>query len=501
MKKLFKKILIANRGEIALRIIRACREMDIKAVAVYSEADREALHVRSADEAYCIGPSPSRESYLVIDHLIQTAKKNQCEAIHPGYGFLAENADFAQACQDAGLVFIGPDPEAMRSMGDKITARKKVAKAGVPTIPGVNKGLNTFASMQKTANTLGYPVLIKAALGGGGKGMRVCREEESLKAGFELCRKEAQSAFGNPKLYLEKYLEKPRHIEFQILADHAGNTIHLGERECSIQRRHQKLIEEAPSVAMDDDLRMRMGEAAVAAARAVGYRNAGTIEFLLDSDKNFYFLEMNTRLQVEHPVTEMVTGIDLVHEQLRIAAGKKLALKQSDIRRTGHAIECRIYAEDPENNFLPSVGKIQRLREPAGPGVRVDSGVYQGYEVPVFYDPLIAKLLTWAPDRKFAIQRMRRALLEYSITGVRTTIPYLSKVMEDTRFQSGEFDTHFIQETPSTAVKKHKDEIKLAGIIGALVYHTEGQNRSVQTAQGDLSLNPWKWAGRREGVK
>lgn len=501
MKKLFNKVLIANRGEIALRIIRACHELDIKAVAVFSEADREALHVRCADEAYCIGPPPSQESYLVIDRIIETAKKTKCQAIHPGYGFLAENGDFAQACEDAGIQFIGPSPEAMRAMGDKITARKKVSKANVPTIPGVNRGLGSFESMRETAESIGYPVLIKAALGGGGKGMRVCRDEAALNAGFDLCRKEALSAFGNPKLYLEKYLEKPRHIEFQIMADHYGNTIHLGERECSIQRRHQKLIEEAPSVALDENLRARMGEAAVAAAQSVGYRNAGTIEFLLDADKNFYFLEMNTRLQVEHPVTEMVTGIDLVHEQLRIAAGRKLSIKQHDILRNGHAIECRIYAEDPDSNFLPSVGMIDRLREPAGPGVRVDSGVYQGYEVPVFYDPLIAKLLTWAPNREFAIRRMQRALKEYSIAGVRTTIPYLYDVMEDARFQSGEFDTHFIEETPSTEKVRDVEEEKVAGIIGALIFHTEGAKRQKESAGDSTQTNPWKWAARQEGVQ
>jgi acetyl-CoA carboxylase biotin carboxylase subunit len=501
MKKSFKKILIANRGEIALRIIRACHEVDIKAVAVFSEPDRESLHVLRADEAYCVGPGPSGESYLVIDRIIETAKKAKCAAIHPGYGFLAENAGFSQACKDAGIVFIGPDAEAMRAMGDKTMARSKVGKAGVPIIPGMKKGVQKFEAMREAAAGIGYPVLIKAALGGGGKGMRVCRNDEELKAGFELCRKEAQSAFGDPKLYLEKYLEKPRHIEFQILADHHGNTIHLGERECSIQRRHQKLIEESPSVAIDDALRTRMGEAAVAAAEAVGYVNAGTIEFLLDADKNFYFLEMNTRLQVEHPVTEFITGVDLVHEQFKIAAGREMTLTQESIHRSGHAIECRIYAEDPDAGFLPSSGIIERLREPAGPGIRVDSGVYQGWEVPVYYDPLIAKLLCWAPDRTLSMKRMHRALSEYTITGVKTTIGFLRQVMEDDRFQSGDFDTHFIDESEEKEIKIPKKDIRAAGILAALAYHTD-TGRMTKGSTGMVSrVNPWKFAGRREAME
>jgi acetyl-CoA carboxylase biotin carboxylase subunit len=490
MKKPFKKILIANRGEIALRLIRACREWGIKAVSVYSEPDREALHVYRADEAYCIGPGPSQESYLVGDRIIKLAKKVGCEAIHPGYGFLAENAGFAQACEDAGLVFIGPGPVAMRAMGDKTLARQKVGAAGVPIIPGLNKGLTRFDPMQKSAEEIGYPVLIKAALGGGGKGMRICRDAEELKSGFELCRKEAQSAFGDPTLYLEKYIEKPRHIEFQILADVFGKTIHLGERECSIQRRHQKLIEEAPSVAIDEDLRSRMGEAAVAAAKAVGYRNAGTIEFLLDEDKNFYFLEMNTRLQVEHPVTELVTGIDLVHEQFMIASGRRMALDQDRIRRNGHAIECRIYAEDPDADFMPSCGKIRMLREPAGPGVRVDSGVYQDFEIPVYYDPLIAKLLVWAQDRRLAIERMHRALSEYIVTGVKTTIGFLNGVMVDARFRMGTFDTHFIEETEEKETSVSREDIRAAGIAAALVFHTNKGGIQKVSSKRSSSINP-----------
>ena len=501
MKRPFEKILIANRGEIALRIIRACREREIKTVGIFSEPDREALHALRADEAYPIGPGPSQESYLAGERIIALAKQKKCGAIHPGYGFLAENSDFCQACEDAGLIFIGPTSSAMKSMGDKTLARQKVGNAGVPIIPGMKKGLKQFEPMQKAATKIGYAVLIKAALGGGGKGMRVCRNEEELSSGFELCRKEAESAFGNSTLYLERYIEKPRHIEFQILADHYGKTIHLGERECSIQRRHQKLIEEAPSVAIDDNLRSKMGDAAVAASQAVGYTNAGTIEFLLDENKNFYFLEMNTRLQVEHPVTELITGIDLVHEQLDIASGRKMSLDQKKIVRRGHAIECRIYAEDPDTDFLPSCGKIERLHEPAGPGIRIDSGVYQGFEVPVFYDPLIAKLLAWAPDRNLVLQRMYRALSEYRITGVKTTIGFLKDVMKDPRFRQGNFDTHFIDESEAKEVKITPEEIKAAGIVAAWAFHsqTEGQRRRVK--QSESQINLWKIAGRREAME
>ena len=498
MKRPFKKVLIANRGEIALRIIRGCHEMGMKAVAVYSEADRESLHVYRADEAYNIGPAPAEQSYLDTETIIETAKKAGCDAIHPGYGFLAESADFAQRCLDEGIVFIGPGPEAMRAMGDKTLARKKVSKAGVPTIPGINRGLNSVESMKNCAREIGYPVLIKAALGGGGKGMRVCNNEDDLNASYELCKKEAQSSFGSTKLYLEKYIDKPRHIEFQILADDYGNTIHLGERECSIQRRHQKLIEESPSTAIDERLRSEMGEAAVAAAKSVGYTNAGTIEFLLDGDKNFYFLEMNTRLQVEHPVTEMITGIDLVGEQFRIAKGMKMMLDQKKIRINGHSIECRIYAEDPESDFMPSCGKIEVLREPTGPWVRVDSGVYQGYEVAVYYDPIIAKLIVWAEDRMTAINRMHRALSEYIITGIKTTIDFHRSVMKDERFRRGDINTHFIDETERRDRKYTSTEKKAAAIVAALFYHENNQERVDDKALNRIS--PWKLAGRRESL-
>ena len=500
MKKRIRKILIANRGEIAVRIIRACRELGIGAVAVYSESDRNALHVNLADEAVCIGPAPASESYLDGEKIIAAAKASKCQAIHPGYGFLAENAMFSGACEDAGVIFIGPGPEAMQAMGNKTVARRMVSRAGVPIIPGMEKGYSRLDPMEKTAESIGYPVLIKAALGGGGKGMRVCGDADALKSGFELCRKEAQSAFGDPTLYLEKYIAKPRHIEFQILADKDGNTIHLGERECSIQRRHQKLIEEAPSVAIDASLRKQMGEAAVEAARAVGYVNAGTIEFLLDEEKHFYFLEMNTRLQVEHPVTELITQVDLVHEQIHIASGGKLGLKQESIARRGHAIECRIYAEDPETDFMPSCGRIDRLREPAGPGIRVDSGVYEGFEVPVFYDPLIAKLLVWAPDRQRALRRMHRALSEYLITGVRTTIDFLMDVMEDERFRRGNFNTHFIEETVAKDDAVSEAVIRAAGIVAAMAVHDRASAGRSSAERGSRRYNPWKVAGRKESM-
>jgi acetyl-CoA carboxylase biotin carboxylase subunit len=498
--KLFHKILIANRGEIAVRLIRACHELSIQAVAVYSEPDRHSIHVLCADEALCIGPGPPQESYLAGDRIIQQAVKSGCEAIHPGYGFLAENAEFAQACKDAGLIFIGPTPEAMRAMGDKTMARKMVRDAGVPIIPGINKGITSFDFMRKAAAEIGYPLLIKAALGGGGKGMRICRIEEELQIGFELCQKEAMAAFDSKKLYLEHYIEKPRHIEFQILADHFGKTIHLGERECSIQRRHQKLIEEAPSTALDDDLRVRMGEAAVAAAKAVGYTNAGTIEFLLDEKKRFYFLEMNTRLQVEHPVTEMITGVDLVHQQFLISAGKKITLDQDGITRTGHAIECRIYAEDPETDFLPSCGKIESLREPAGPGIRIDSGICQGFEIPIFYDPLIAKLLVWAPDRGTAINRMKRALSEYLLTGIKSTIGFHMDVMQDDRFKSGKFDTHFIEESEKRDLIQDTEDVRAAGIAAVLASHMQISSYREDVKKSSKDMNLWRFAARQEAL-
>ncbi|HET9492800.1 MAG TPA: acetyl-CoA carboxylase biotin carboxylase subunit, partial [Chloroflexia bacterium] len=418
------KVLVANRGEIALRIVRACAEVGIESVAVYSDADRTSLHVREADEAYRIGPPPAAESYLVMDRLIEVARKSGADAVHPGYGFLAENDAFAQAVIDAGLIWIGPSPAAMRLLGDKLAARRVAQEAGVPTVPGSDVSISNPAQAMAAVKRIGYPIMIKAAAGGGGKGMRLVRSPDELESALRTAQSEAQSSFGSGTVYFEKYLETVRHVEIQLLGDRYGNIVHLGERECSIQRRHQKLIEESPSVALDNELRSRMGAVAVAAAQAAGYTSAGTVEFLLDPEGNFYFLEVNTRLQVEHPVTELVTGIDLVLEQFRVAAGRPLRMKQHDITIRGHAIECRIAAEDPFNNFVPSLGMIAELSEPGGPGVRVDSSLYRGAKVSVYYDPMVAKLIVWAPTRAHAILRMRRALQEYRIVGVQTNIPF-----------------------------------------------------------------------------
>ncbi len=441
---MFKKILIANRGEIAVRVLRTCRELGIRTVAVYSEADRLALHVRMADEAYHIGPSPARESYLVQEKILAVAKQSGAEAIHPGYGFLSENPEFADAVAHAGLVFIGPPGAAMRKMGDKTAARKLMQSAGVPIVPGIVDPISDIAAAQKIAGEIGYPVLLKAAAGGGGKGMRLVHKPDEFATMFRTASSEAQSSFGDGRVYLEKYVEQPRHIEFQVFADNHGNAIHFGERECSIQRRHQKVIEEAPSALLDEKMRRQMGEAAVAAVKSCGYVNAGTIEFIVDKNRGFYFLEMNTRLQVEHPVTEMVTGLDLVKLQLEIAAGGKLPFAQSEVKLNGHAIECRIYAEDPENNFIPSIGRITHLHKPDGFGIREDSGVYEGGEISVYYDPMIAKLIAWGRDREDAIRRLRRALREYEIGGVKTTIPFCLWVLQHDKFCEGDFDTHFV---------------------------------------------------------
>jgi acetyl-CoA carboxylase biotin carboxylase subunit len=438
-------VLVANRGEIAVRILRSLRESGIRSVAVYSDADRVMPHVTLADEAYRLGPPPSRESYLSMDRILEAARIARVEAIHPGYGFLAENADFAQRVVDAGFRWIGPPASAIRAMGDKTAARALVRSAGVPTVPGTDGPVGSVADAMAFCAQAGYPVLVKAAAGGGGKGMRIVRTEEELPSLFAQAQSEARSAFGDPRVYIEKYLEEPRHIEFQILADAAGHTVHLGERECSIQRRHQKVVEETPSVFLDDTLRARMADTAVTAARACGYVNAGTIEFLVDRNRQFYFLEMNTRLQVEHPVTEMRTGIDLVKAQLDIAAGNPLPFTQDEIRFSGHAIECRICAEDPQNGFLPSTGTLTRLRAPGGPGIREDRGIDAGGEVSVYYDSLIAKLIAWAPDRETSLARMGRALREYAIEGVTTNIPVCMFVVEHQAFRKGIFDTGFLQ--------------------------------------------------------
>ena len=441
---MFKKILIANRGEIAVRIMRTCREMGIGSVAVYSEVDRQALHVLEADQAVNLGDAAPAESYLNITKIISAAQDTGAEAIHPGYGFLAENPELAAACQQAGLVFIGPPESAIRDLGDKTIARQIMTQNDVPVIPGMSHAEADPEVLAKEADKIGYPVLIKAAAGGGGKGMRVVAGAPDLKDACTAAAREAQAAFGNSAIYLEKYLVQPRHIEFQVLADTHGNTVHLLERECSIQRRHQKIIEETPSTALTPDLREKMGAAAVAAARAAGYVNAGTVEFLLDHEDRFYFLEVNTRLQVEHPITEMVTGIDLVRLQIEIANGQPLSLKQSDIRQRGHAIECRIYAEDPQNDFLPSPGKIVYMQEPGGPGIRNDCGVYTGFQVPVEYDPILSKLVVGAETREQAIQRMIRALQSYIILGIKTPIPFLIDILQSDAFEAGTTYTDFI---------------------------------------------------------
>jgi len=499
-----KKVLIANRGEIAVRIARACRELGIQSVAVFSDADRHALHVRYADEAYYLGPAPARESYLCGEKIIAIAKKCGADAIHPGYGFLAERADFAQACQDAGLIFIGPRPSAIAAMGDKAIARNTVAAAGVPVVPGTEgEGDLRDDELLALAPQIGFPLLIKATAGGGGKGMRIVNSLEEMPKCLQAARREAEAAFGNGNVYLEKVIQGARHIEFQILADQYGNTIYLGERECSIQRRHQKLVEEAPSplLAEDEDLRRRMGETAVKAAQAVRYLNAGTIEFLVDEQKNFYFLEMNTRLQVEHPVTEMVTGIDLVKEQILIAMGHPLRFTQSDIEMTGHAIECRINAEDAYQGFLPSIGRITHLNTPAGPGVRVDTGVYPGAEISPYYDSMIAKLIVWGETRDEAIQRMRRALQEYRIIGVQTNLPFHQALFQHPRFIAGHYDTSFVDQHLGKLMQMPDSASEtVAAITAALVAHRQAQSGRVvnPTVSATKGISPWKWTGRWE---
>ncbi|BBW95648.1 acetyl-CoA carboxylase biotin carboxylase subunit [Geobacillus sp. FSL W8-0032] len=443
---MIKKVLVANRGEIAVRIIRACRELGIETVAVFSQADRDALHVQLADEAYCIGPTASKDSYLNFTNIMSVATLTGCDAIHPGYGFLAENEAFAELCRECHVTFIGPSPEAIAKMGIKDIARETMREAGVPIVPGSRGVIETLDEAQAIAQEIGYPVIIKATAGGGGKGIRVARNEEELIKGINITQQEAATAFGNPGVYIEKYIEDFRHVEIQVLADSYGNTIHLGERDCSIQRRLQKLVEEAPSPALDDEMRQKMGEAAVKAAKAVNYTGAGTVEFIYDHrHRQFYFMEMNTRIQVEHPVTELITGVDLVKEQIRIAAGEKLSITQDDVTFNGWAIECRINAENPAKNFMPSPGKIAMYLPPGGPGVRVDSAAYPGYAIPPYYDSMIAKLIVHAPTRAEAIARMRRALSEFVIEGIHTTIPFHIKLMEHEKFQSGEFNTKFLE--------------------------------------------------------
>ncbi|HEX8219257.1 MAG TPA: acetyl-CoA carboxylase biotin carboxylase subunit [Chloroflexia bacterium] len=508
MRKL-KKVLIANRGEIALRVVRACAEVGIESVAVYSEADRTSLHVRAADEAYLIGPPQSADSYLRVDRLLEVARKSGADAIHPGYGFLAENADFAQAVLDAGLTWIGPEPRAMRMLGDKLEARRTAQAAGVPTVPGTDVATDDLQTALDAAGRIGYPVLIKASAGGGGKGMRIVSRPEELEAALRGAQSEARASFGSGTVYLEKYLESVRHVEIQLLGDTQGNVIHLGERECSVQRRYQKLIEESPSVAVDLDLRERMGSVAVAAAKAVGYSSAGTVEFLLDKFKNFYFLEVNTRLQVEHPVTELVTGVDLVLEQFRIASGRPLRLKQSDVRLNGHAMECRIAAEDPFNNFAPSLGTVAAVSEPSGAGVRVDSSVYAGGKVSIYYDPMVAKLIVWAPSRAHAILRMRRALREYRVAGIQTNIPFHLRVMQSLDFQRGRLDTKFVERLlgdGGRSVEATDDNLEMiAAMSAALVVDRKREAGAASTvgaaAKPGVAGSAWRLAGRRQGLR
>jgi acetyl-CoA carboxylase, biotin carboxylase subunit len=441
---MFQKILIANRGEIALRIIRACQELGIKTVAIYSQADEESLHVQLADEAYCVGPPQSAKSYLNVPNIMSVALMSGADAIHPGYGFLSENASFAEICREHRIKFIGPSPEVIRMMGDKATAKKTVADIGLPVVPGTDGLAHDVDLIKAWAKHAGYPIIIKATAGGGGKGMRIVNEEHELEHQLEMARNEAKAAFGNDGLYVEKFILNPRHIEFQVLADQFGNVVHLGERDCSIQRRHQKLLEEAPSPAMTEEIREKVGSMVLKAIRKVGYEGVGTIEFLCDQDMNFYFMEMNTRIQVEHPVTEMITGIDLLKQQILVAAGVPLKLTQEDIRFRGHSIECRVNAEDPDKNFRPSPGLIDGYVAPGGPGVRVDSHVYPGYTIPPHYDSLVSKLIVWAETREEAIKRMQRALSEYGITGIATTIPFHQRLLLNEDFQKGEIYTDFI---------------------------------------------------------
>lgn len=506
---MFRKILIANRGEIAVRILRACKEMDIRSVAVFSDVDRASLHVRLADEAYHIGPAPSRESYLAIDKIISAARRSGCEAIHPGYGFLAENAEFARACVSTGIVFIGPTAEAMEMLGSKTAARHVAKRVGAPTVPGTLDPAGSMEEALRTSREIGFPVLLKAVAGGGGKGMRLIERESDLEAGWRDATSEAKNAFGDGRLYLEKYLLRPRHVEIQILGDQHGAIVYLGERECSVQRRHQKVIEEAPSPIMTPELRQAMGQAAIRLAREGGYTNAGTVEFLVDEQRNFYFLEVNTRLQVEHPVTEMTTSMDLVKLQIRIAAGERLPFEQSDVVTRGHAIECRIYAEDPENNFFPSPGRILERRVPTGPEVRLDEGVYEGWTVPNEYDPLLGKLVAWGADRAEAIARLRRALDEYYATGIRTNVGLFRRILASSDFGNGQIHTKWLDEfleSERRALPKEGEgddsRREIAAAIAAAMWHVnkDRSRRDESLRRNGAGVSRWRAEGRAEQV-
>ncbi len=494
---MFNKVLIANRGEIAVRIIRACREMGIIPAAVFSEVDRTSLHVRLAEEAYPLGGSHPLETYLNIDKIIALARRCGAEAIHPGYGFLAENARFVERCEKEGIVFIGPPSRPMALMGQKTTSRQVMSQAGVPIIPGTLVPVKDEQDLRASAEKIGYPVLLKASGGGGGKGLRLVRQAGQLLSNFRLARSEAESSFNDPSIYIEKYIEDPHHIEVQILADQHGQTIFLGERECSLQRRYQKVLEETPSPFLDEATRRRMGRTAVKAAASIGYRNAGTVEFIVDGRRNFYFLEMNARLQVEHPITEMVTGIDLVKKQFEIAAGLPLGLRQEDVRPQGYALECRIYAEDPDNDFLPSPGRIIHLHPPAGGlGIREDSGIYEGYSVPLEYDPLLAKLIAWGKTREEAVQRMRRALSEYRIYGIKTTVSFFQRILSHPQFQAGQYTTHFIANLEKEPAKENGQE-RLAAVLAAGLKSYYAVHRPESQAS---RASGWKLQGRMQNL-
>ena len=498
---MFTKILIANRGEIAIRVIRACKELGVATVAVYSEADRAALHVRAADEAYCIGPAPSKDSYLNGAKVLEVARACGADAVHPGYGFLSENAGFAEACAAAGIAFIGPNPRAIRVMGNKTTSRVAVHEMGVPLVPGMRENLQSEAHALQWAAEIGFPVMMKAAAGGGGKGLRMIARMEDLPAAYRAAKSESLHSFGDDAVYLERYIENPRHIEIQLLGDKHGNVIWFPERECSIQRRHQKVIEEAPSTLVDPEMRRKMGEAAVKAARAVAYDSAGTVEFIVSGKtREFFFLEMNTRLQVEHPITEMITGIDLCKEMIRSAAGYPLAFRQEEVPLHGHAMECRIYAEDPDNRFLPTPGKIIGLRVPGGPWVRDESGMYEGLDVPIHYDPMLSKLVVWGSTRERCITRMSRALSEYSVKGIKTTIPFHARVMKNERFLKGDIDTNFIdsqfQPQDAARIKPHEDIALVAAALKAYRRDKEKTLRRLGGGEGGEALSQWKSSGR-----
>lgn len=500
---MIKKVLIANRGEIALRIMRSCREMNIRTVAVFSEVDRTARHVMYADEASEIGPAAAKDSYLNIEKIIQVAKQHRADAIHPGYGFLSENAQLALRCKEEGIIFIGPTAEVMNTMGDKIKARQSMITAGVPVVPGTEQPLQSEEEAIKICNEIGYPVMLKASMGGGGKGMRLIHSEEDIKDAYTTARSESMSSFGDDTVYLEKFIEEPHHIEFQILGDVYGNVIHLFDRECSIQRRNQKIVEESPSPFLTPELRQLMGEKAVAAAKAINYTGAGTIEFLVDKDYNFYFLEMNTRLQVEHPITEEVLGIDLVKEQIRIANGEKLHLKQEELYQRGHAIECRICAEDTENNFMPSPGIIKQLVEPHGIGVRIDSYVYEGYEIPIYYDPMVSKLIVWATTRQFAIERMRRVLYEYKLTGIKTNLSYLKRIMHNPDFNKGKYNTLFVEKNSRSLLRRNNenDEIENIAMIASYIDYLMNLEENKNSLSTDTRpISRWREFGLQKGV-